>query len=333
MSSVTMQQVADAAGVHQTTVSLALRNHPRISKATRHRIRRIANEMGYVPNPMVSALISNRKRPNSQIRATLGYIIGDSTKAVWPYPDLDTGIRERAQELGFGLDTFWLQEEPLARQRFSRITETRNIRGLIVAPLIERHSTLDLNWEQYASVAYGYSMVEPKIHRVAPDFYHDMLIVLKYCVEAGCRKIGIILNEYADLKADHLWLAAFLAEQKIEPRLGEVPPLILRGWDETALKSWFLHYQPDAVISLSALLERAETWHSKWSQNKGSPTWLSLDALTQTKPGHFAGAAIDRRATGRACVDLVVSLLYRNAVGLPEKVYNLLIQGDWIDKK
>src|SRR5260221_13204328 len=54
----TMQQIADAAGVSRMAVSLALRNSPKISKATADRIRKLADDFGYRPKPMVSALMT-----------------------------------------------------------------------------------------------------------------------------------------------------------------------------------------------------------------------------------------------------------------------------------
>jgi len=46
-----MRDVARAAGVHQTTVSLALRNHASIPAATRERIKAAAAELGYKQIP------------------------------------------------------------------------------------------------------------------------------------------------------------------------------------------------------------------------------------------------------------------------------------------
>ena len=42
----TLADIADQAGVHVTTVSLALRDHPSIPPATRARIRAVAREFG-----------------------------------------------------------------------------------------------------------------------------------------------------------------------------------------------------------------------------------------------------------------------------------------------
>lgn len=55
--------VAAAAGVSRTTVSLVLNNvEARISDETRERVRRVAAEIGYVPNPVARSLRTRRTR-------------------------------------------------------------------------------------------------------------------------------------------------------------------------------------------------------------------------------------------------------------------------------
>ena len=44
---VTMSDIAAALGLHPSTVSLALKDSPRIAKETRARVQAIAAEMGY----------------------------------------------------------------------------------------------------------------------------------------------------------------------------------------------------------------------------------------------------------------------------------------------
>ena len=57
----TLQDVADRAGVHRSTVALALRDHPRIPEATRVRIKAVADQLGYRVNPFVAALMQSRR--------------------------------------------------------------------------------------------------------------------------------------------------------------------------------------------------------------------------------------------------------------------------------
>ncbi len=57
---ITQKHIAEAAGVSKSAVSLALRNHPSLPRATRERIRRLADRMGYYPDPALSALMGYR---------------------------------------------------------------------------------------------------------------------------------------------------------------------------------------------------------------------------------------------------------------------------------
>jgi LacI family transcriptional regulator len=58
----TSKDVAKAAGVSQPTVSRALAGHPHVSPATRDRVRKAAEALGYVPQESGRALRSRRSR-------------------------------------------------------------------------------------------------------------------------------------------------------------------------------------------------------------------------------------------------------------------------------
>ena len=61
----TIRDIGRKTGYHYSTVSLALRDHPRIPDSTKQIIRAAAEGLGYRPDPMLSALCAYRltKRP------------------------------------------------------------------------------------------------------------------------------------------------------------------------------------------------------------------------------------------------------------------------------
>lgn len=59
---VTIKDIAKAAGVSPSTVSRVVSNHPRISKATTMKVKKIMDEMGYHPNMMAKSLVSKSTR-------------------------------------------------------------------------------------------------------------------------------------------------------------------------------------------------------------------------------------------------------------------------------
>jgi DNA-binding LacI/PurR family transcriptional regulator len=60
MPSVTLEDVANAAGVSKSTASRALCNEPNVKRETRERVLSIANRLGYVPNEAARALAACR---------------------------------------------------------------------------------------------------------------------------------------------------------------------------------------------------------------------------------------------------------------------------------
>src|SRR4051794_30241649 len=54
-----LRQIAEAAGVCLMTVSLALRDSPKISASTRERIHGLARALGYRPDPELSRLMKH----------------------------------------------------------------------------------------------------------------------------------------------------------------------------------------------------------------------------------------------------------------------------------
>src|SRR5271165_4247185 len=62
IQTVRMAEIAQQLGVASSTVSRALRGDPRIGAQMRRRVEDVAEKMGYRPNPLVSALMANRRR-------------------------------------------------------------------------------------------------------------------------------------------------------------------------------------------------------------------------------------------------------------------------------
>ncbi|MDR2675953.1 MAG: LacI family transcriptional regulator [Opitutaceae bacterium] len=332
---VTMQDVAARAGVHQTTVSLALRNQPRIPAATRERIQAAARELGYTPNPLVSALIATRQRRTRTRQAVIAYVSADDEahggrRGV--YQDLFDGASDRAEELGYGLEHFWLGDPKLTRARFNQITFTRNIHGLILGPLFMQRPTLDVDWARFSVVAYGYGIAEPHVHRVYPDFYHGMVEALRRCRAAGYQRVGTVLEEKTDVKADHLWLSACLSEQHLHKGHARIPPLLLPRWDEHAFAGWRRRHRPQVIIGLNSMLYLIRDWtRTPAGRAAADMRLVMLNLTTAALPAGETGVLIDRGRVGAACVDQLVGMMHRNEKGVPEKALHLIVENGWVD--
>ena len=80
----TLRDVALAAGCHYSTVSLALRDHPRIPSETKSRIREAAKRLGYRPDPALAALSAYRtiKHP-ARGQTVVAWLTNYATESGW----------------------------------------------------------------------------------------------------------------------------------------------------------------------------------------------------------------------------------------------------------
>src|SRR5882757_9576940 len=172
----TMQQIADAAGVSRMAVSLALRNSPKISAPTTARIRQLADELGYRPNPMVSALMTQlRQARDVKKPSVIAYVTAFPTEGGWRRPGpsvaFHEGARQRAGELGYTLEEWWLRRPGMTERRFCEILNTRDIHGMIVAPLPAGSGELEFDWAHFAAASISYSLPAPELNRVSNDHF------------------------------------------------------------------------------------------------------------------------------------------------------------------
>src|ERR1043165_8780605 len=74
-SRTTISDIARATGLHYSSVSLALRDSPKIPIHTRNEVKAAAKKLGYIPDPMLKALSVYRShvRPKS-FQATLAWV-------------------------------------------------------------------------------------------------------------------------------------------------------------------------------------------------------------------------------------------------------------------
>jgi DNA-binding LacI/PurR family transcriptional regulator len=81
---VTIREVAQAAGVHHTTVSRALRNHPALPPETRKRVQAVARKLGYRLNPLVSAWMAQRKSSRKALDSgQVAYLSSHPDRDAW----------------------------------------------------------------------------------------------------------------------------------------------------------------------------------------------------------------------------------------------------------
>lgn len=328
--------VAEAAGVHLSTVSLALRNDPRLPATTRERIRGVAQRLGYAPNPLVSLLMARVRRRDGGYRGTLGYVhtVPQGTPRLEGrvHRNFVAGARARALNLGYTLDEFFLEAGPGGAKRLARVLDTRGIGGLVIehvpGPLCPGR-VLPFDTGAFATASLGVPLAEPALHYVANDQFMRAVVAAREVLALGYRRPGLVVVNAFDSAMAHRCSAGFWAVQEYVAGVARVP--ICRVGDDggAAVAAWLRRHGPDVVLATSA---RVPEWLAAAGiRVPGDVGVAHLDWLPEHK--RLAGVYGNSERTGAAAVDLVVSQLHRGEAGPPAQAMNTLVAGKWIPGK
>jgi len=330
----TMQDVAELAGVHRTTVSLVLRQHPRIPADTRAQVLRAVEKLGYRPNPLISALMkARRNRQSPRDLSTIAWITAWPTRHGWrapenPIPDFLPGAQRRAQDLGYKIDHFWLTEPGMTPDRLSKILLTRGITGIILGRLPPGLRQLSLQWQHFCSVSIGVSLESPRLSHVAENHFQTCKMAVQACLEKGHRRPGLVLPHRLYARVQEKFLGAFLSEQHALPEEERIPPLITEQPDEALFRRWFRRHRPGVVICPNIAV--VQPWLLNLGLQPGTDLGLAGLAVEVTDGSH-AGIWSDPGIIGGMAVELVVGALNINERGIPRHPQEILYTPQWID--
>jgi LacI family transcriptional regulator len=327
----TLEDVARSAGVHRTTVSLSLRDHPRIPAETRDRVKAIARRMGYRINPLVSALMQSRRSGAPVKHATIAYVTNYPSRWGWlpqhhDRPNFFPGAAERAQDFGYKLEHFWLGEPGMTPRRFCDMLSVRGINGLIIGRLPPGLHGLDLEWERFSCVALGMTLRAPILHHVTENHFDTVWQAMDRCRQRGYRRVGFLFSDGNDSpRVGDRWLGAYLAQQlqfAPEDRLPVCPKV---PTDEATFRQWFLAHRPDALLVNNPKL--LIDWLRKLDLEV--PRDLGVIALEHRREMECTGVYYNPSRIGGLAVEMLVGLMHRNETGVPTVQHEILLTGEW----
>lgn len=323
---VTMQAVAEAAGVSRAAVSLAFRDHPSIPETTRRKIREAAERLGYQRNALISTLMASIRTGRSisecPVLVWLSSEFHAESRRIRFFGESETAARRRAEQLGFRLEVQAVPKRaPEDWSRVRRVLLARGVQGVVFSP----HSALPPRMEEwlepFAAVAHGSSHGDCRLHRVIPYHFHSCRLALA-CMKAGAdHKVGLWIPHGLDTRTDHALLGGYLTywmERGLRP-----PPVL---WDKSfqhdSFRKWLRRAAPDAIlvpsqIEASAVSSAHRGFHSRialMDWEPGSP-WPGVDQL----PSHI----------GSSLIELLIAQIHRNERGLPPFAKAIVIEPTW----
>lgn len=197
---VTMMDVAKAAGVSQSSVSLVLNGMTgaRISEATRDRVIAAANELGY-------SLPSMRRSAAGMRGRCIAYLADEISTTVFPVLNID-GARDAAWESGFLVSTHVTRSNrELETSTIESVRMNRNIVGVIYSTIFTREVVLPEALGDIPVVLLNCYTADRAHVSVVPGEVVGGFNATHYLTSKGHSRIGFINGEpWMDASADRL---------------------------------------------------------------------------------------------------------------------------------
>ncbi|MGH8598422.1 MAG: LacI family DNA-binding transcriptional regulator, partial [Gammaproteobacteria bacterium] len=193
---VTIRDIASQLGLSAMTVSLALRDSPRISRETKDRIRAEMDRIGYKPNHVARALATGRSN-------LIGVIVPNSSDHY--YAEVIRAIEDRASAAGFHV---LLGNGSYEMERYAdRVRDMMGLHmgGIITAPpFISERPKLQPFWQDLLASDFQVVLINrelhpPIFHQVAADYTAGVKMVVDALAKLGHTRVAYISSQPAML--------------------------------------------------------------------------------------------------------------------------------------
>jgi LacI family transcriptional regulator len=331
IETVRMAEIAQRVSVASSTVSRALRNDPRISPEMRKRVQDVAAELGYRPNPLVSALMANRRRGSGGAIDVIALVTNYGGRSDWRTKDVCRweyeGIQRRARELGFGIEIFALAEYHWDMAKLQATLRARAIRGVLLGFSREEKPNTVFDCNDFCVAALSGYFPAVVADRANFHGFFNVQLALDQMHRHGYRRPTLIAPALNNRISNNLWSGAFLDWQRRLPKGDRCEPFIPReNADAAEFRDWLYRNDPDSLLVYKfpgrRLLQR---------RGVSVPQDIGLAYLYRTSDEMGSAAGIDGNLdmVGSAAFDLVVERLHANASGFSKHPKEVLITGTW----
>ncbi len=303
MAVTTLRDIAEATGLTVATVSRALSGKDQIAQGTRRRVREAAERLGYHPDPALSRLAAWRWGTPQASSGSMLAVVTDSEPEMPEYCRRRIqGIRERAQQRGYGVEVFHLRNYGQDPKRIARVLEHRGIRGVLIERVHLPGSFEGFPWEAFACVAVGIGEERLPVPSVTTDLFAAGRMLWQQARERGYQRIGQILLFSGKPDPYLRLLAAAHLEQRSEGGGVVVPILDLQvdGDPMPRFAAWFRKHRPDVILGGEWILPEL----AKMGVEVPADVAFATHAHPNSGDPRISGAVAGLRRTGHYAVDL-----------------------------
>ncbi len=325
---VSIRDIAKAVGVSIMTVSLSLRNHPKISAPTRQRVQEMAQKLGYRPDPEIARLMT-RLHDRRQATDAPPIAIVDLSPMRLPAGEDDycelvrRGAVARAESLGYIATCFHQLDYEGDLKRLLKVLHFRGIRGiLLLPPLKPVELPAGLDWSPFSVIIASYAITPLEFHRVVPHQFIDMCSVIRALKKRGLTRIGAVFDTRFEERIHYHFTAAF--------KLFDLGDLIYRveqpkQMPAAEFAAWLRTHQPEALVCPFALTLKAAL---PTDTGVPQPEIISLGAVKAAGMSYWDECPAE---IGSDAALLLAGMIQHNETGVPSSPRTSMVHGVFHD--
>lgn len=315
-SRIGLRDIAKVAGVSVMAVSLALRDNPKISQPTRERIHRLADKLGYHPDPELTRLMRHLRTSRTREGRTSMAII-DLYRSLADHADgyitqIRQGAADRAKQLGLGVTLIKGAEYKSNFKHILNVIRARGIEGaILLPPLTPLSFEPTVDWHGVSVVATTNSILSPRFHSVVPHQFANMMRLIELMRQRDRRVIVSIFDELFDDRTAHHFTAALNWHGQGE-RILKLPEPLSTAEKFKLIDQWTARNRPDVIFVQSAA---AEAWVGA---RKRTLRHVEVIRLGESKSADLPYLNERPDQVGSAATDLLAGMMYYHETGVPE---------------
>ena len=184
MKKITIEDVAQSAGVSKGTVSAVINGKNTVKPATRDHILDIMKELNFRPKGVA------RNLKNGNQDRSIGVIIKDLNYPF--YTSIASGVKEYANTKGYSVIVTSSENDHEFEKKFSHLFSTKDIKGCIIAPIVEGAAEIE-HLFKLKMINYPFVLLEDvkgiQANVVAIDNLKAIKKAVKYLIDNGHTKI------------------------------------------------------------------------------------------------------------------------------------------------
>lgn len=332
-----LASIAKRAGVSVATVSLALRGKGLVARKTAERIKKIADELQYRPNPLLASLATKRFR--TAVSAT------GMPLAIFSFPALanssardggklyvDDLVRE-ATKLGYAPRVHALENTGGAARVYRELYHSM-VQGIIVLGSMDMtHFGREFDWSQFSVVVCGRYRAALPFHTVRTNVFNSVKLAFTELQARGYRRVGFAMGTHGQaMEDDEARHGAAIAMEYSYLHKQDRLPVYLGGFkDADALNEWVVKNKPDAVIGFSV----GQYWllRSRGHRIPEELGFASMHLPGKEEREFCSGLNQNTEEIARQSVLLLDQLVRNRERGVPANPLDVLVSSIWNEGK